>query len=377
MIKVSLIKCKEYNKSEEAVKEAIDLLGGISSFIKPQERILIKPNLLSPKEPEKAVTTHPEIVRAVIKLVKEAGAIPVVGDSPGGAIRDIKNLWNKTGMKKVCDEEGVELINFEAVGSKQIDINDKNIKKVHFSNAVLDCDGIINLPKLKTHSLMTFTAGIKNLYGCIPGLMKVEYHKYASKNEDFASLLANIYSFLKGKIRFTLVDGILAMEGNGPSAGDIRKMDLIAASSDTVALDAWLLDMLDGKVLKNFIMKKLGIDKEYFNNLEIIGDSIKEFNVKDFKFPHTRKLDLFPRPLVRTLGKLLWVKAKVNEKICKKCMLCVQSCPVKAIEPQNTRNYPQVNKDECISCFCCHELCPYQAINFDKSFLAKIFIREN
>jgi uncharacterized protein (DUF362 family) len=156
MTKIGLVKCDDYNKANNAVREAVALLGGISAFIKPSERILIKPNLLSPKDPLKAVTTHPEIVRVIIKLVKEAGAIPIVGDRTGGAIRNIKNVWEVTGMEKVCREENIELINFEAVGSKDFDIGDKNIKKVNFSNAVLDCDGIINLPKLKTHMLMGF-----------------------------------------------------------------------------------------------------------------------------------------------------------------------------------------------------------------------------
>jgi uncharacterized protein (DUF362 family) len=135
MPKVSLVKCDDYNRTENAVKKAVELLGGIAVFIKPAEKILIKPNLLSPKDPSKAVTTHPEIVRSIIKLVKEAEATPVVGDSPGGAVRDIKNLWKVTQMEKICNEENVELVNFEAVGSKEFDINDKNIKKLFFKRS--------------------------------------------------------------------------------------------------------------------------------------------------------------------------------------------------------------------------------------------------
>ncbi|MDR3243554.1 MAG: DUF362 domain-containing protein, partial [Elusimicrobiota bacterium] len=219
--KISLVKCMDYQNAEESVNKAINLIGSMSSFIKSGEKVLIKPNLLAPKEPQKAITTHPEIVRAVIKLVKKAGATAIVGDSPGGAIRDIENLWEITQIKQVCKEENAELVQFEAAGAKTFDINDKNIRQVTFSKAVIDCDAIINLPKLKTHSLMSFSCAIKNFYGCVPGLLKVQYHKYASKNKDFAALLSNIYLFLKYKIRFTLVDADLAMEGNGPSAGEI------------------------------------------------------------------------------------------------------------------------------------------------------------
>lgn len=377
MIKISLLKCNDYNKANSAVKEAVTLLGGISAFVKPGEKILIKPNLLSPKEPHRAVTTHPAVVQAVIKLVKSAGAVPVVGDSPGGGIRDIENLWTKTGMAQICREENVELVNFEAAGSQEFDIGDKNVKKVHFSNAVLNCDGIINLPKLKTHSLMTFTAGVKNLYGCIPGLMKVEYHKYASKNEDFADLLTNIYLFLKDKIRFTLIDGIIGMEGNGPSSGEPRKMHMIAASADTCALDSFLLEMLDADLSKNRVLKNFEIIKNSIENLEIIGNSPKDFNLSGFKFPHPVKLDLIPRPVVRALGKFLWIKTKIKKKECTRCYFCIKSCPVKAIRVNEDTKYPEIALSKCVSCFCCHELCPYKAVEFKKSLLAKLFIKSS
>ncbi|MDR1244598.1 MAG: DUF362 domain-containing protein [Endomicrobium sp.] len=376
MTKIGLVKCDDYNKTNNAVREAVALLGGISAFIKPSERILIKPNLLSPKDPLKAVTTHPEIVRVIIKLVKEAGAIPIVGDSPGGAIRNIKNVWEVTGMEKVCREENIGLINFEAVVSKDFDIGDKNIKKVNFSNAVLDCDGIINLPKLKTHMLMGFSAGIKNFYGTVPGLIKVEYHKYASKNKDFANLLTNIYLFFKNKVRFTLIDAILSMEGNGPSAGEVRKTDLIAISQDTAVLDAYLMKELNYDISSSDLLKNLNMTADIINKVEVLGKSPKDFNFQKFKFPNLRKLDIFPKPIVQMLGKLLWIKASINRNICVKCLLCTKACPVGAIQSKGS-DYPYINTKKCISCFCCHEMCPKKAIGFRKSFLAKIFIKDN
>ncbi|MDR3112635.1 MAG: DUF362 domain-containing protein [Elusimicrobiota bacterium] len=373
---LSIVKCDDYKNSQKAVEKAVELLGKIEFFIKPSEKIHIKPNLLSPKDPSKAVTTHPEIVRSIIKLVKKAGATAVVGDSPGGAIRDIKNLWKVTQIEQVCKEENVELVNFEAVGSKEFDIGNKNIKKVNFSNAVLDCDGIINLPKLKSHSLMTFTAGVKNLYGCIPGLMKIEYHKYASKNQDFADLLTHIYLFFKNKLRFTLIDGILAMEGNGPSAGQIRKMDLIAACQDAAIIDAYLLNALGYDLKNSLISKNLNITQKTLETVKTVGDKIEAFDLKNFKFPALRKLDILPNFVVRFLGKLLWVKAGVDKKICIKCMLCKSACPAKAITQSKTL-FPVMSKQKCISCFCCHEMCPKKAVVFRKSLFAKFFIREN
>ncbi|MDR0485644.1 MAG: DUF362 domain-containing protein [Elusimicrobiota bacterium] len=374
--KISLVRCQNYKDAFSAVKKSIDLLGGIKKYIKSGEKILLKPNLLAPEPPEKAITTHPEIVRAVIKSAKEAGAKVFVGDSPGGSIRDIENLWKVTGLEQICKEEGAQLIQFEAAGAMTFDIGDKNIKRVTFSKAVLDCDGIINLPKLKTHSLMTFTGGVKNFYGCVPGLLKVEYHKYASKNEDFSALLTNIYLFLKDKIRFTLIDGILSMEGNGPSAGYIREMNLIAASDNTPLLDAVLMNAAGIDIAKNNLCRNFNIKKESLKDAEICGSSIADFNFSNFKMPKTRIFDKLPKPLVKILGKLLWIKPAINKTICAKCFLCARSCPAKTIKA-GADGFPFINAKNCISCFCCHEMCPYKAVDFQKSFLAGIFIQDD
>jgi uncharacterized protein (DUF362 family) len=247
--KVSFAKCDTYNFKEvfSAVRKAVELVGGISSFVKPGERILLKPNLLSAKEPERHITTHPEVVRALIRLVKEAGATPLLGDSPGGAIKGVARVWEKTGMKKLADEENVELVNFETIGAVEIEIHHPKIKSIHVSKAVLDCDGIINIPKLKTHSLMIFTGCIKNLFGIIPGLRKAEYHKLAPFPDEFGHLLGEIYLYVKDRIRLNLVDGIVGMEGNGPSSGELRKMDVIVAGADGVAVDTAITAMLGFK----------------------------------------------------------------------------------------------------------------------------------
>ncbi|MCL2335112.1 MAG: DUF362 domain-containing protein [Endomicrobia bacterium] len=377
MTKVSLIKCEDYNKSLNAVKEAVDLLGGISAFVKKGEKILIKPNLLTDRVPDEAVTTHPEVIRAVIRLVKEAGAVPLVGDSPGGAYKErdgLQLLWTKTGMAKVCEEEKVQLVNFEAAGSQDIDIGDSNVKKVHISNAVLNCDGIINVPKLKTHSFMTFTAGVKNFYGCVPGLIKVEYHKMAPKPDQFGALIANIYKYLKPKIRLTVLDGILAMEGSGPSGGDVRKTDMIAASSDAALLDLYLLNILGGDIKGNFTLQKLGITKESFSQIEALGAKPSEFDTANFKFPSTKALYMVPGFVIKILGGFLWIKPSISKDRCVSCMLCVKSCPEKAIDKINGEKQPSVDHKKCISCFCCHEVCPHKAIDLEKSFLAKRFM---
>jgi uncharacterized protein (DUF362 family) len=161
--KVSLVHCPVYDREQvmNAVRQAVDHLGGIRALVKPGEKILLKPNLLSAREPERAVTTHPEVVRAMVRLVKEAGATPIVGDSPGGAVKGVERVWERTGMKKMAEEEGVTLVNFETSGAVEKAIAHPLLGSLHLARVLFEVDGIINLPKLKTHSLVIFTGSLK------------------------------------------------------------------------------------------------------------------------------------------------------------------------------------------------------------------------
>lgn len=379
---VSLIRCTSYETAAVAdgVRRAIDIMGGIHRFVRPGEKILLKPNLLAAREPERGITTHPEIVRAVARLVKEAGAIPMIGDSPGGAIKGVERVWEKTGMKQMADEEGVRLINFETAGALEKRIDHPGIPSVHISRVVLEADGIINLPKLKTHSLMILTCAIKNFYGCVPGLRKGEYHKMAPLPDDFGRLLAEIYLLVKDKVRFTLTDGIVAMEGNGPSSGgDLRKLDMIAASPDALALDSFLAVLLGLKPEKidplRYLAQKGGGEGSV-ERIEAFGDSPASFNVADFRFPSNWHIKLLPPSVVKFLGRFVWIKPEIIPEICENCLLCVNSCPVKSIHRPVNGGKPVVDRNACISCLCCHELCPYNAVSLKASILTRLFMRD-
>ncbi len=246
MTKISLIKCSSYQPEEvkAAVKRALDLLGGMSHFVQPGNKVLLKPNLLSAQPPEQAITTHPAVVEAVIELVKEAGGIPVLGDSPAGAIKSLDDFWSTTGMLEVCRRHDVELVSFERSGVYQKELNGK---RYHIAKPVLDADVIINLPKLKTHSLTVMTGAVKNIYGVIPGLKKSMYHKQAPKPWEFSRLLVDIYALARPQLN--IVDAIVGMEGFGPSAGRQRQLGMILAGSDGVAVDAWAAHLLGRKPL--------------------------------------------------------------------------------------------------------------------------------
>lgn len=378
--KASLVQCGSYEASvvDAAVRRSFELLGGIERFVKPGEKILLKPNLLSARQPERGVTTHPEVLRPLIRLVKEAGAVPVLGDSPGGAIKGVERVWNETGMKALARDEHIELINFETSGALEKPIDHPCVSSLHISKVPFDVDGIINVPKLKTHTFLTYTGAVKNFYGCVPGLRKAEYHKLAPHPQDFSRLLAEIYLLVKSKVRLTLMDGIVGMEGNGPASGDLRAMRMIAASEDAVALDSLLVNLIGMDPRKipllRYIVERNGGNGD-IADIEAVGDDPAMFELNRFKLPANWFVNLLPRPprfLANLVGKLIWMKPFIVPELCMNCGLCINSCPVNAIDRRGGEK-PVVAEDKCISCLCCHELCPYRAIELHASALIRLF----
>src|SRR3989339_507870 len=372
---VSLVKCESYERVlvEKAVRQAIDLIGGIQSFVKPGERILLKPNLLAAKEPGRAITTHPEVLRAVIRILKEVGVVPLIGDSPGGVIKGVERYWEITGMKKVAFEEDIELVNFEKSSAVEKSINHRLLSSIYLAKITQDVDGIINLPKLKTHVFSIYTGAIKNFYGCIPGLRKAEYHKpMPPYTYDFANLLIELYMLMKDKVRLNLMDGIIGMEGNGPSSkGIVRKFEIVAASCDAVALDTMLISMfgmnpLKIKTIKSAANAKAGESNK--NNIKILGDNPSVFNMRHVRFPTTWYFEMIPRYLLTLLGKYIWMKPVIIPELCTNCHMCVESCPLKTIKAVKDGK-PVIIPKGCISCLCCHELCPSKAIEMKSSWL--------
>ncbi|MDO9069241.1 MAG: DUF362 domain-containing protein [Deltaproteobacteria bacterium] len=371
MTKVSLVKCDSYGSQKilEAVTRAVDLLGGISSFVKPGNKVLLKPNLLSSKTPDQAITTHPAVVEAVIIMVKEAGGIPMVGDSPAGAVKNLEEFWNTTGMLEVCRRHSVELISFERSGVHQ---EERNGKKYHIASPMLDADVIINLPKLKTHSLTLMTGAVKNMYGVIPGLKKSMYHKQAPKPWDFSKLVVDVYALARPHL--TIIDAVVGMEGMGPSAGNPRELGFIMAGQDGVALDSYAAHLLGKKPLdipttKISAQQKLGIAD--LKQIEVLGGQI--LPLKDFKWPPNWFYSLIPNFLAKYAARLFWVRPAIDPKLCINCGYCVESCPVSALASIGA--VPEFNYKLCINCLCCSEVCPQHAVYQKRSPVAKLLGR--
>jgi uncharacterized protein (DUF362 family)/Pyruvate/2-oxoacid:ferredoxin oxidoreductase delta subunit len=339
----------------------------MEAFVRPGDRVLIKPNLLSARRPEEAITTHPVILEAVIILVKEAGGIPVVGDSPGGKISDLKTYWETTGTADVCRRQKAELVSFEKSGVYEKTAGNR---KYYLARPVLDADVIINLPKIKTHSLTVLTCAVKNMFGAVPGIRKSMHHRQAPKPKDFASLVADIYSLAKPHLH--IVDAVVGMDGAGPSAGDPKQLGFIMAGVDGVAVDAaaaYLLGMEPFKVPTTAIAHRIGLGEGDIKNIDLVGQVPPVRN--DFRWPSLWMYSLIPSWLARAGAKLFWIRPVIDPQKCINCGACVESCPVSALSP--AENVPTFNYRLCINCLCCQEICPRHAVSQKKSLLAGLW----
>ncbi|MFQ5427599.1 MAG: DUF362 domain-containing protein [Thermodesulfobacteriota bacterium] len=370
---LALKKCPGYGLEEvyDKVREAIELLGGMDSFVSKGERILIKPNMLSAKPVDAAVTTHPSVVRALIRLVKEAGATPFVGDSP--AIGSPQKVAEKCEILSICDDEAVEFIGLtEAV---EVTNPDGHIfKRLEVARAAIEAHGIINAPKLKTHAQMLLTMGVKNIFGCVPGKRKPQWHLSAGVDTlQFAHMILDLYLFIRP--RLTIMDAVVAMEGNGPASGDPRPVGFIAAGEEAIGVDALCASILgvpleDVPILKAAAERGLlGTDLETW---ELLGEDPALIKVSGFKLPplvHTRFTEGLPYFLGSRLRKSLTVRPHIVDSRCTLCDLCVGICPARIM---TSAKKIKIEYDKCIRCFCCQETCPNEAITSKSGWLKKL-----
>ncbi len=331
-------------------------LGGMGIFVRPGQQVLIKPNLLTDARPEEAVTTHPEMVRAVIRLVKGAGASPWVGDSPAN-VADLARVWDRTGVAAVCREESVPLVNLEKAGSETFE--DGGISFT-IARPVLESDAIITVPKVKTHVLTGLTASVKNLYGVVPGFQKTALHKQYPRVSEFSEMLARVYGRVKPVL--AIADGVLAMDGDGPSAGRPFPLGIVGASADGVALDSvfcWMLGMEPARIAHLAAAERLGHGNAHAEDIEVEGGADCG-RVREFRLARVVPTAWIPGWLIRMVAPAFWHRP-VFGAACISCGKCVRACPANALhmEPGSS---PLLNSGLCIACCCCHEICPAHAI---------------
>jgi len=374
--RVALAKCESYQLPvlENSLKKLLGLLGGIGEFVKNGDRVLIKINLLSGRPPEKAVTTHPSLVEAVVNLVKEAGGIPAIGDSPGemATITGLARAYRTAGFEEVSRKTGVPLLSFEDDVMEVENSQGRLYKKFTVTKQIKDFNVIISLPKLKTHPLTYITAAVKNNFGFIPGLRKTEFHLKLPDRELLSEMLVDLLDTIK--IDLVILDGIVAMEGNGPAGGVPRKVGAILASRNLVALDFVTCQLIGYKNPFDIPTNRIAVERKFFlpGNMEILGEKIEDLQVKDFKrIPQdvSQKIPLF---LLKWLKSLLSAKPKIIDELCNRCFHCLENCPVKCVE-KNKDGKPSIHYSDCIRCFCCQELCSQGAIITERPWLVKLF----
>ena len=377
--RVIIIRCDTYGDDQvlKAIQTGFDLLGGISTFVKPGERIVMKPNILIGTDPDKGVTTHPAVFRAVGKLLRDTGASVSYGDSPSFG-KSEPNL-RKSGIKEVGDELGFVVADFDS--GRPVSHKDALLmKKFVIANGVLDSDGLISLPKLKTHGLVRFTGAVKNQFGCVPRLLKSQYHVKLPDPYDFATMLIDLNTLIRP--RLYIMDGIVAMEGNGPRSGKLKRLNVLLLSSDPIALDATACRIicLNPEIVPTSKPgEKAGLGTYHVENIELIGEAIESFLDTSFEVNRAPPMPGSGGRFRVFLKNRITQRPVIDKAKCTYCGTCVTMCPVqpKAVDwyKGDKSRPPRHDYNRCIRCYCCQETCPEGAIFIGSPLLARIYSR--
>lgn len=332
------------------------------------KKILVKPNILSDAKPEDCITTHPEVVRAVIRLLKSKGALEVyVGDSPG--LHGPTFSAKVCGVGDVCKQEGAIWCDFtHAPVSKQIN---GTRHKLPMAAILDDVDMVFSVSKFKTHQLMYCTGAVKNLFGTIPNLNKGACHVKFPSRESFAKLIVGIHETIKPA--FCIMDAIIGMEGAGPANGVPRAVNLLMASDNCFAMDtaqAVIMgyDTKDIPILNEAKKRRL-LPKEItypiLDASEIVISDFDRIEIKEkTNFIRTLVVPYFTKGMQKRRQKKE-PAPQFNDDRCIRCLRCVNICPPKALSLQQEENgikHVVCDYEKCIRCYCCHEMCPVDAI---------------
>lgn len=387
--KVVVLPCETYEEERiyQLMKNGLEELGGVESLIHKEEKILLKPNLLKKAEVEKAVITHPVIVGAFARILREKGYENIVlADSCGHGTT--KQVIQGTGMDTYLEKYRIPAIDYTK-GVRVENPDGIQAKDFILPKELLEADCVISLSKMKTHALERITGAVKNSYGFIYGKNKAIGHTKYPSADSFARMLIDLNQYVKP--RLYIMDGITAMEGNGPGAGDPVAMNVILMSTDPVALDsvfARLVYLKPEMVPTNYHGEKMGLGNCKEENVEIVvagrenpttadrrdvekqcrtismEDLLDKYGNPNFNVDRTQLRNNVWTRLAKALN-IFQKKPYIEADKCVSCGICVNSCPVpgKAVDFRNGRKHPPVyDYKKCIRCFCCQEMCPKKAI---------------
>lgn len=378
MNNVSIINTNSYEQSEvtTSIRKHFEL-HNIAAKLNTTMTVLIKPNLLMKRKPEEATTTHPNIIAGVIECLQEIGIDKIIiADSPGGLYtkQALAGIYSASQMDRVAKKYNVRLNQDYTHFKKRVE-NGVKVHEFTLISPVNEADFIINVAKLKTHTMTTLSGAVKNLFGTVPGLMKPEFHFTFPDKYDFTNMLIDLCETVKPNL--CIIDAVVSMEGDGPSGGSPRETKLTLASENPYDLDVVLCELIGANVnkvptVKNAIKRSLSVDS--IKKINLIGDEFVP--IKDFQMPTAKQLDFVNnipkclRKIAKPISeKLLASKPIIKKSKCIGCGKCAESCPANTIKIVDKKAI--IRYDNCIKCFCCHEMCPPKAIEIKRFKLFK------
>ncbi len=382
---VALDRCAYYNVDaiEGILRDQLNRLGASEMF--DGKRVAVKVNLVIKKAPDAAATTHPAVLEAMLRILKEKAADIVIVESPGGLYTEasLRASYRVCGIAEVAERMGVRL-NYDT-SAREIDVPEGRTSRIfNILSPILDADVLVNLAKLKSHSLTGYSGAVKNWFGTIPGVQKFEMHARFPDYNDFGSMLCDLCQRIATlKPGFHVLDGIVAMEGNGPTGGDPRRMDALLSGCNPFNVDIAGTAIIGAK---NVIMleeaKRRGLCVSDTNELLLeSAERLSDFAVPDFKKPDTMRQGLHGVSMFKVLPKLFggklndWLRPRPDvQSSCVGCGECMRSCPQQTIVmvEKNGKKRAEIHHESCIRCWCCQELCPISAVKIRKNVILRM-----
>jgi len=380
---VAIVKCENYEqeKVDQAVQRAFDLLGGIQKFVKKGQNVALKVNLVHKANPEEATTTHPAVVLAVAKIIKGYGADCFIVDSAGGLYNAgaMAPIYRASGMTDLQEKYGININ--DNYGSATVDFAGRVNKKLILLDALEKADIIFNLCKLKTHGFTGLSNAVKNMFGAIPGLIKVEYHGKFQNLDSFNDNLYDIHDYYGDKLCLHISDAVMGMEGAGPTHGKPRFIGAIIMGQNPSTLDVTGCKIMNIDPLTMPTItagQRNGYLKEDLS-YTLLGDDLQGFVIKDYKSIKPNNFTPFasnvPRFLQGPINRWMTQRPVIKPKQCKGCSKCALHCPMKAIEMQTDKKgkrYAKIDYNKCIRCYCCQELCPFGVVKIKSGWLYRL-----
>jgi uncharacterized protein (DUF362 family)/Pyruvate/2-oxoacid:ferredoxin oxidoreductase delta subunit len=349
--RVSCVRCDAYDPAE-VNKSLEETLAHLDVSFRPGMRVLIKPNLMSPVKPERAITTHPVVLEELCKILKAAGAEILIGES---AFYNTDHAFDVCGIEPLS--RYARLINFETEPRRFLPFGGK-VGAVPLPEILFKVDYIINVAKMKTHGLTGVTLCVKNLYGCIPGAFKQGYHKTLPTLRAFSRFLIRLHREIRPQL--SIIDGIVGLEGEGPGAsGRPTPSGLVVAGTSACATDVIASEMMGFKPAEIYTNRYSGISR---SEIETVG------NGREVRLSFNKPLSANFPYLIYFAGLLPRSRITFDTERCIHCGLCGEKCPagVIAFHPE-----PECDHRRCISCYCCLEVCPQSAVSLREHWIRR------